>query len=325
MSILRPRSKLFITSDIEELGEIISQYNQNRNDDLFLRQLALFSERFKDPRSYSRTLVEKLGSKQTRTLGDPITSVFDSLYGLPGIENEKILNNPQFIEYFYSIFWTILKAIGYATQNLYDWVEEYIDILNGLTIPNYVIYDCRSTHPYNCGRAMISIEKGSSRFVVFNTGADEDVMDQNVISDYLGNTLEIPFKSTSLSPDLFSFYKKASRIYKELSRLESEYKIQVLETKNPAAPVKVVMIHRQDPIKIVLHFPTDYPYISPFGSYNGLTISDADILVGCDLKTYNPRCNIKRIIDYLRAKLGTKQYIRVPTRGTFDSLKVYQK
>ncbi len=337
---IRPvkREVLFMIKDIETLGEIITRYNQSVSSDVFLSDLTQLTNNMGDQTVYARKVRDEIGTKVIRSANpkDPINQILYSLEDLPEIQDTKILDNNKFIHLFYMIMWTWLKALGYSTQNLYKFIDHYVFNLNKMTRPDYVLYDCQSTDPYNCGRAMIEISTSSSnlppthvsknsKFLIFNTGADEDAMDQRVVNQYLG--LEESFEPTGIIPDMFNNHKYKKRIVKEISKLVGlgdlsgtdkvgEYQTQTLKTGDPNFPTKIVMVGENN---ISFSFPLDYPFSNPIGSYNGLTISDADINWSCSDVGWNPSCDLKGIIDHLDKKFGNKIYI--PTKITFDKVR----
>ena len=337
-SILISGTNSFIIKDIYELGNIINRFNLNNDNVQFIGNLNEFSQRMNNSKTYARRIQGNIGESggkvlRIRNFSDPLDKIFHHLSELPAIRDKNILTDSRFIELFYKIFWAILQGFGLSTVNLHDYIDDFINILNFVTVPNYVLYDCRSTNLYNCGRAMIPLPIPDnyypSKFVIFNTGADQDVMDQNVIDSYYGiENPEFQVTSEDQIKNLINIYysKYSKRIINELRKL-NVYNIQVLETGLPRTPLEIVFKHQTKPVTVSLKLPIDYPYSKPFGVFNGYSISDTDINMSCRNKIdkpWLPICRIQNILEYLELKFDQGRFdqnILVPTRFSLQNLK----
>ena len=224
------------------MNKIIEDYNLNGNDELFLEQLEAFSF----PKY-------NLGFKKDRNLHD-----FDRFFkDIPSIENKNILYDERFIKSFYRIFWGLISNLGIATQNFYIFVPEILENLNRITVTDYVIYDCRSTDYYNCGRAMSIIDKYPSRFLIYNS--DHGYMDLNTQILYNQGCIKIEKDKKEVL---------SKRIMKEVALLQKHYSVKVYGRS---------IYLKRDKYKITLHLPKNYPFESPYGTFNGRTISEIDL------------------------------------------------
>lgn len=337
MSFLRPIKNPKMVNDMRNLGKIIIKYNKNQDDDYFLEELTNFLNTvIIEPKYYAKNVKNEIGmpygnitvkAERIVDTNNPVDLILHEMDRIPEIQNKNILENPKFIDLFYNIFWSFLMGIGFSTINLYDYIDKYIYNMNRITRDKYVIYDCRSTDLYNCGRAMLVIPRPDlfhpSKIVVFNTGADEDVMDQGVIDYYLG--ININFEETPIDINLIKrkYPRYGNRIYKELTRM-NDYDIQIIETGLSDAPLKVGFRHKNKDITSFLSLPSDYPHKNPFGTYNGMSISDVDVNISCtgeSDKGWNPKCNLSTLLNYLE----NKYMIKVPTKESAFKLNQTKK
>jgi len=260
---------------IQGLKEYIEEYNLNKNKEIFIQNLKKITLK-----------IPKLEFKAVRNLKDPIlTSFIKELNLLPKI-NEEILYDENFVKEFYKIFWSIISKLAIGTENFYDFVSLILNELNRITVPDYIIYDCRSTDNYNCGRAMMEINLFPSKFLLFNTDekALMDVNTQIFYSNYKENLKKECSKSENKNENKINseeidenFIKKnysqyANRILKEILLLKKNFNVSMEKNNN-----LVKLVIQNDKNQIILTLPSNYPSESPFGIFNGRTISDVDL------------------------------------------------
>lgn len=243
--------------------------------------------------------------RDDQNVDDPITQVFNRFDDITPIYDKGILYDERFIKYFYEILWGLLKKIGMATENLHVYVPNFIKNINRITTDNYMIYDCRSTNQYNCGRAMIVVDKNNSRLLIFNTD-DKGDMDINVQIDYVGASCE------KLEPlnidDIVKYYgSKHKRILAEIRKLSQKYAISLYDMKDG---IRIVATNGDN---ISFDLPLNYPNEPPSGTFNGLTISDVDILSD---GSWVPSTLLISIVN----KIKNKGLISVPTKKTLDKI-----
>ena len=315
MSIVDLGARLTIIQDLNLLGKYIKDFNQTNRPDIFLKNIKKLADKTLNS-NYPFIIRNDFGTKITRSFGDPLMNKFlNTLDQIPEIKHKNILYDSRFIESFYNIIWPMLQGLGYSTQNFYDFILSIVDIINRITTVNYIIYDCRSTDIYNCGRAMIPLDLPPSKFLVFNTD-DNTQMDLNVQMSYITSNenpqcLDLKeIDETQLKQYHPRYYK---RILKEIKNLTSEYQIKIVEG------VNILLKHKTLPIQISLALPSDYPNSAPSGIFNGLTISDVDT----KKYTWSPISNMKTIIDRLVTKYNNeyfKKHLLVPTRVSYEKI-----
>jgi len=322
MSIVSISDENFLIKDIRELGDIITNYNITNDDTLFLYDLNEYSKKMKNEKEYAYKIVELLGKKVLRKNkhDDKLNTIFRELRLLPHINNAEILYNSVFIELFYKIIWAMLKGFGYATENLYDYIDDFVNILNIITTDEYVIYNCYSTDKYNCGRAMIEIDNYPSKFLIFNTGS-EDIMDQNIINKYIGVYDDDHKKQIGIN-EISGFDKRIiNRITKEIKNISSSYDVLLYQL-DGEYPLEINI--SSENINISLKIGVNYPYSKPIGTFNERTISDIDIYDSCKEKLWSEKCNLKNLVDYLVTKYKNNGFpiinrIMIPTRFSAES------
>ena len=221
--MIRSMSGNKIINDMELLSTYINEYNLDDDVTKFLSNLKKLSIDI-DESKYSKTMRNQIGFKVDRDINDPTDPVNQFITKLSNIQpinkNHDILYNDTFIQYFYIIFWNIIQGLGISTQNFYQFIQPIIDNLNNITTDDYVIYDCRSTDNYNCGRAMDIINIYPSKFLIFNTD-DQAYFDMNVQTLYLDHHIN---QDNNVINDLTGLYPRMhKRISKELSILSDDY------------------------------------------------------------------------------------------------------
>ncbi len=243
--------------------------------------------------------------RDDKDVDDPITQIFDRFNNIESIRDKEILYDERFIKYFYEILWGLLKKIGMATQNLHVYVPNFMKNINRITINNYMIDDCRSTHQYNCGRAMIVVDKNNSRLLIFNTD-DKGNMDINVQMDYVGASCN-NLKQINID-DIVKYYgSKHKRILAEIRKLSQKYAISLYKIDRG---IRIVATNGDN---ISFDLPLNYPNEPPSGTFNGLTISDVDILSD---GSWVPSTLLISIVN----KIKNKGLISVPTKKTLDKI-----
>lgn len=244
---------------LKSFVKIVEEYNKNEKKEEFLPGLNNFI-----PKQI------QIGFKKERNLNDSVLSSFiEELKNIPTINDKKILYDEKFVKQFYRIFWKIISELAIGTQNFYDFIEPIINELNRITVKDYILYDCRSTDKYNCGRAMIEINKSPSKFLIFNTD-EKGLMDVNTQLVYSNYKCPEP-KIIKIEEIEKYFPKFGKRIVKEISMLSKKYKVKIIE-KNP-----IEILLRDEKNIITFSLPEDYPLSSPSGTFNGRTISEIDI------------------------------------------------
>ena len=196
------------------------------------------------------------------------------------------------MDFFYRIFWELISKLGVATQNFYDFIDTIVLQLNRITRQDYIITDCHSTDKYNCGRAMMFLDNNSNnKFLIYNTDS-KGFMDINTQLMYLG------CDDKKLKPgNLNIFGKTFKRIQKEILMLEKDFIVKIYENNDG---VKLVLNRNKD-IIITLNTPSNYPFESPSGTFNDLTISEIDL-------DWNIRQNLKNIVDNLVYKYNNNKF-----------------
>ena len=272
---------------------IVADYNQDSNKENFLLKMSNFN--FKFPNN-------NLGFKITRDQNDALINyVIGELRKIPTIKNKEIVYNPEFISIFYKIIWDMISKLGIATQNFYDFIDHIVSELNRITVSNYVIPDCHSTDNYNCGRAMMVINQGPSRFLIFNS--DKGFIDSNTEMMYLGcdvpDLQKLDLENPSDIQLITKYYSRmTNRIFKELEILKKEFEIDIYDN-NPG--IKLVLKDKINKIIITFTLPLEYPLEPPSGTFNDLTISEADL-------DWEPRYKLKNIVDRLLYKHKNKLF-----------------
>lgn len=127
------------------------------------------------------------------------------------IIDKKIIYEKKFLELIHNIFEYIIYNIAFLLGNIGDFVKTIITNLNKIFIENYFLLDCSnlkdinssvikelSSYQYNCGRGFMQIEKGPSRFLIFNTN-DDALLDIEIVNKYKDKDL-----STEFSPIIFN-------------------------------------------------------------------------------------------------------------------------
>jgi hypothetical protein len=266
------------------LRDYIEKYNLNKDDELFINNF----------KNYSPPKIN-LDFKKDRKLNDPIlTSFIQELREIPKIKNKEILYKDKFIKEFYRIFWNPIKELAIGTQNFYDFINPIVEELNRITTKDYVIYDCRSTDNYNCGRAMIEINLYPSKFLIFNS--QDGLMDINTqifYSNYKKNiNRECPSMEENIDKELIVkiYGKYSNRILKEINLLNKKFKVNTVKDKGL---IKLILQDNNNFITFIL--PVNYPFSSPSGTFNGRTISEMDF-------DWDTSKNLKLITDKLLKK-----------------------
>ena len=263
------------------MKQIIESYNKNKDDSLFLSKL----EHFIFP-------LKIVGFKLNRNN----LPVISELKDIPPIDNKKILYNEKFIEYFYRIFWELIRKLGVATQNFYSFVEDIVFEINRITTKDYVLYDCHSTDNYNCGRAMIVLNKYPSQFLIFNTD-DKGYIDEYTQYLYMGCPKK-DYKDGNLPINYDKFENRKKRVENEIKKLKKDFDIQVAQINNG---IKLYL--RRDKILITFTIPYNYPFEAPSGTFNDLSISDIDI--DWELSS---SLGLEKIIDKLMTKYNNNKF-----------------
>ena len=255
------------------MDNIVYEYNINLDDEIFLTKLENFSFSFKIS-----------GFKINRDYID-----LNELSKIPSIKNKKILYNERFIKSFYRIFWELISKLGIATYNFYDFIDKIVYEMNRITLQDYVISDCHSTDKYNCGRAMMILEgNGKTKFIIFNS--DNGIMDINTQLLYLGCEKNNLNEKTTI---------ESRRIVKEIQYLSKEFNVKVYQN---GKDIKLVLVNIINPkIVIKINLPEKYPFESPSGTFNDLTISEIDIDWSVEKK-------LKDIVDKLMYKYNNKLF-----------------
>lgn len=274
------------------MDTIISDYNNDRDDQKFLDVLSKYD--------FDMSVIE-LGFKEDRKSDDKVMKyVIDMLRKIPSIKNKKILYNPEFIKTFYRIVWNLISKLSIATQNFYDFLNPIINELNLITIPNYIIFDCHSTDHYNCGRAIMIIDQGPSRFLIFNS--DRGFIDTNTQMMYLGCSVPNLPKLEFPEETIKKYYGRMSkRVLKEIEILKRDFKVDVYDN-NDNNGIKLVLKDRPNNILVTFILPRDYPSTAPSGTFNDLTISEAET------ENWSPRDTLKTIVDRLLFKHANKLF-----------------
>lgn len=232
------------------MDKIIEKYNYDNNYEDLLNSLKNFTFKEKIP-----------GFKIERKLDDEyINIIIKNLEKIPEIKNKKILYDENFIKSFYKIFWNLLSRIAIATENFYIFLPFILYNLNRFTIEDYVINDCRSTDNYNCGRAMSIIKEGVSRFLIYNSINGQ--MDTKTQLLYLQGCNHLNEEEEEEGMNY------SNRIIKEIELLKKEF---IVELKGK----KILLKKGEYRISFIL--PKEYPRESPFGFFNGRSISEVDI------------------------------------------------
>lgn len=241
------------------MDDIVFQYNNNKNYDEFLLQLSKF-----------RFSLENMEFKKDRYFDDPvIQKTINILKSIPSIQNKEILYDSSFIKYFYDIFWNLIQRLGIGTQNFYVFIPIIVNELNRITVDNYVVYDCHSTDNYNCGRAMIIIDKSPSRLLIFNTD-ETGHMDVNTQLLYTSDCKSVNGQEISLNEISLYFPKYYGRIKKEISMIIKKYKVK-LRISNGVLKILIPDVF------ISLTLDSEYPFSSPSGTFKDMTISEIDL------------------------------------------------
>lgn len=269
------------------MNTIISNYNQDNNNLNLLSELKNFN-----------FVINNIGFKKDRKSNDPaISNIMTTLKEIPSISNKEILYDEKFVEYFYNIVWDLIQKLGIATQNFYLFVPDIVNELNRITMDNYVLYDCHSTDNYNCGRAMIIIDKYPSKLLIFNTD-ETGHMDVNTQLLYT-----LPCSKTNHGQeininDINNYFPQyGNRIKKEINTITilRKVKLYILNDK-----LKIILPEAN----IVLTLDRNYPFSSPSGTYKDMTISEIDLdwsetntLIGIINKLLNK--NVPKHIEFL--------------------------
>lgn len=205
---------------------------------------------------------------------------------------------------FYKIIWDLISKLGIATYNFYDFIDRIIAELNRITIPNYFISDCHSTDNYNCARAMMVINQNNTRFLIYNS--DRGFMDTNTEMMYLGCDKPDLNKLYLDNPEdvklITNYYGRISkRIIKEINTLKNEFTVDIYDNKSG---IKIVLKDHANKIVITFTLPLEYPLVPPSGTFNDLTISEAET------EDWKPQDNLKLIVDKLLYKHNNKMFPR---------------
>ena len=180
--------------EIQHLKTNIMLYNldyskENVKDKFIhnLKKLRLSFRQLKDETYAYKLIDDKLVVSIMRT----------SLDEIPSIEDKNILFTEDFLNVFNDILESILFINAFRIGNIGKYIQEFIESINNITISNYVISDCSnvnkdikskfsdkiSEYDYNCGRAIMQINKENSRFLIFNT-RDDALPDLEIVNKY---------------------------------------------------------------------------------------------------------------------------------------------
>lgn len=179
--------------------ELVSEYNHDRisREEFFARLEAQLQDipepEFKNLRLYGYKV-------NRRDLSGPLWELWQALgnpsSGASSGKNEKhgafsgkikddLIYDDKFIQLFFTVIWTTLRVTGIATQNISDFLDQITDIIRHITAPDYIIVHCDNPDRYYCGRALITIQHGKSRLLLFESDADGS-MNQVIIDRYMG-------------------------------------------------------------------------------------------------------------------------------------------
>jgi hypothetical protein len=315
--------------DLSQLDNYIKKFNVSGNTNDFLDDLEILSYKTSDS-FYPYIIRSELGTKIVRSMEDKsMQSILNYINQLSSIDHKKILDNIEFINTFYNILWPMLQGLGYSTQNIHQFIPSFVGGINKITRPGYIVYDCRSTDVYNCGRAMIPIiGKSKTKLLIFNTD-DSSQMDPNIYLDFNSQRNEHNLTEHNLNKQTYNIgdwthisriinenYKYPKRILKELEQLGREYDVSI---DTISLNITLNSINNND-ITFIIKFPEDYPHSPPSGIFNGLTISDVD-----NYKyNWTPIKNLKIILKNILNKYYNNYYLdnninlKVPTKTLYD-------
>lgn len=267
------------------MDSIIYDYNNDHNIENFLDSLSTF-----------RFTLPLMQLKKHRNKDDKIiNNVIMQLKNIPTVLDKDILYNDRFINIFYNIIWDLISKLGIATQNFYEFVPDIISEINRITTSDYFIYDCHSTDYYNCGRAMAVINNGLSRFLVFNS--DRGFMDLNTQTMYLGCSPNTLVKVDDINIISNYYGRMTKRINKEIEMLNKYYTLDIYHDGKT-----ITLFIKIGKNLIKLNIPTDYPLSPPSGTFNDLTISEAET------DNWDPRNKLTMVVDKLLYKYNNNLF-----------------
>jgi len=179
---------------INQLKSCITEYNSKEPDNNeFLKKLELVAGESKSLEKMRSTMTTK---QVYRSDNEFVKSYFDCLNILPEINHKAILHDLEFRRIFHTILENIQYHIAFVIGNIGQFIDRFIATINRITYPNYIIKDCSkvegkgidnemgiNNYDYNCGRAIMSIHKEDSKFLVFNTNND-GLPDKDIIIKY---------------------------------------------------------------------------------------------------------------------------------------------
>lgn len=149
--------------------------------------------------------------------------------------NKEVLYQEKIINVLQDIFEKILYTTAFRITNIGDFIDYIVSLFNHITISDYFKIDCSrlnrnpldydntiTNYDYNCGRAMVQISEGPTKFLIFNTNND-GVPDLFILSKYSQEEyFDLEITENSSSKDMIIFKNELLKI-KNISNEEIDF------------------------------------------------------------------------------------------------------
>jgi len=297
-------SHLVLVAAHQRFKDLVSAYN---NGTLTERDFLNSDWDKAHPGTDSMDLVDLYGYKEMRNrLDGLLLEAWRPLMSTERIRTE-VIYSPVFVEKFFSLVWRILRISGLATQNLHTILPTIVSTIQGITRDNYLIINCPNPTKYYCGRAMITIERGLARLVIFDTVPPDD-MNPVTIERYRGLEDSATYQEVGTGPGMCAtagLAGAANRLKNELPKLKAAlpYVSSIQYSSSNSSSNSVT---GNDPSKlkvttncgchIIMDIPCDkYPFSGPMNIY----VNDISYATEEGGRDWMPTMRLATVIDSL--------------------------
>lgn len=212
--------------NLELFRVTILSYNlEQKNDKLYSNLDTLRKELNKIVFTSVKTKLDKNFFRREENKNNATYKMVKVLETFEPFSNKEVLYQEKIVNVLQDIFEKILYTTAFRITNIGDFIDYIVSLFNHITIVDYFKIDCSrldrkpsaddgeiTNYDYNCGRAMMQVSEGPTKFLIFNTNNDA-MPDLFILTKYSQEQyFDIVITDDSSSDDIIIFKNELLKI-----------------------------------------------------------------------------------------------------------------
>ena len=180
---------------LHEISKTIDEYNKGDDKKSFLKDIKKLSKQLAIMDDGTNIMTDIFGMKQENGNNDELYKfdrdgyeIYKLLKSIPSIKHKTIINQEDVIikTFFFNLLKLLYINLVWCGYNNTKNMREFSDIINKITISDYVVNECYK-NDYYCGRGFVLLQDSKykvNRFLLLSNLHDTDRPDPYIILKY---------------------------------------------------------------------------------------------------------------------------------------------